>query len=310
MIPHPTLPPEFDPDLYRAIPGQEHLSALSPAEATLHHQTEGRDAGLIGTAVHHRAALCQLLTAGTDIGADVLEIIPGISPSLCPPDYRVRYLDVMDTAHLRAFAQACGLDPAQAPEVHYLWRGEPYRDLIATRFTALFSCHNIQRHPNLTHHLRDAADILAPGGLYLLIVPDKRYCYDHYLPLSTIADVLEAHMENRQRHAPRHMLEHDLHHTHNDSRGHWNGDHGNDPRLAGNTAERGARISAALAARAAQTGHADIHAGIHAWRFTPDSFRLIFDDLHAAGLSPFTVERVYPTIRGSLEFFAVLRHMP
>jgi len=48
----------------------------------------------------------------------------------------------------------------------------------------------------------------------------------------------------------------------------------------------------------------------HAWQFVPESFGLLMRTLKAAGLTPFEVERVYPTLRLSNEFYAVLRLPP
>jgi len=295
-------PAEFDPGIYVRFPGQDHLRGLDPSAARAHYWAEGRAAGLVANAVSSRAALCGLVPQGTRI----LEIGPSVAPGFRAPAFRVRYLDVVDTDGLRAFAAATGqADPDLVPRIDYVWRGEAYRDLLHEQFDAIYSSHNIEHHPCLVRHLADAADVLAPGGCYLLAIPDKRFCYDHFLPETTLSDVLEAHLEGRMRHAPRHVLDNLMHLAHNESDRHWAGDHGENPFLRGATeADRGGEVRFWLDHYRRQEGYVDVHA----WRFTPDNFRVVLSDLNAAGLSRFRVEAVYPTIRNGIEFYAILRH--
>ena len=46
---------------------------------------------------------------------------------------------------------------------------------------------------------------------------------------------------------------------------------------------------------------------VHAWYFTPDTFATIVNELHEADVSPFLVERIYPTLFQTLEFWVVLK---
>jgi hypothetical protein len=45
----------------------------------------------------------------------------------------------------------------------------------------------------------------------------------------------------------------------------------------------------------------------HAWHFTPDTFAAIITELHAIKMVPLQVARIYPTVYGSFEFYALLQ---
>ena len=122
----------------------------------------------------------------------VLEIGPFHAPALSGPG--VAYFDLQPTDALIARVRDYGLPTSRVPKIDY---SEPTGDLsvIDRRFDAVFSSHCIEHQPSLIRHLTQVSNVLHPGGAYYLIVPDKRYCFDHYLPLSTLGGVIEAHHE-------------------------------------------------------------------------------------------------------------------
>ena len=285
------LPPAFDPAIYRVL--NPTLALPSDAAAEAHYRREGRDAGLIASPLALRENVLALVAAGA---GEVLEIGPFCSPLLRGP--RVRYLDMLDAAGLRARAAEIGLDPLGCPE-----RIDYVGDLaqVDRRFAAVVSSNAIEHQPDLVRHLREVERILEPNGACVLIVPDKRYCFDHFLPESSIADVLQAHRAGRRRHQLDSVIEHMALTTHNDCRRHWAGDH-DDP-----TRGRIERVQAAIERfDAAGLGYVDVHA----WQFTPASFRAVIDQLGALGLIGLEVADVYDTPRDRHEFCAVLRLSP
>ncbi len=222
----------------------------------------------------------------------VLEIGPFVRPALTGPN--VRYFDVLDRAGLDARAAKKGV-PGGAPEIHYV---SETGDLSAVneRFSALFGAHVVEHQPDLIGHLRQAAALLEPGGRYFLVIPDKRYCFDHFLPQSTVADVIDAHLRPSPVHTPRSVLSHHALTTHNSPARHWRGDHGD-------LSDRVPRLRQAMAALARKPGR---QLDVHAWQFTPASFREVVDDLHALELTSFRPVEVRETPRGRGEFCALL----
>ena len=167
----------------------------------------------------------------------------------------------------------------------------------------VFSSHNIEHQPCLITHLQELASLLRPGGQVVLFVPDRRYCFDHFLPETTLLDILAAWVEPRgRRHQVRDVVKHWLFVAHNDAGRHWRGDHGDDPHRAMTTPAGGDHAQALKDFHAQAPAYLDVHA----WQFTPDSFRGLVAQLNAMRLSPLTAARVYPTVTGSQEFYAVL----
>jgi len=297
------LPPVFDWLFYARHPSNGDLHGFDEAAATNHYHNHGLAEGRVSGPIDGRGAFLRLISPS----APLLEIGPFCTPCFTARTHRVRFLDAFPTVELRKMvAEHAWGKPELVPEIDYVWRGGSYADLIKERFETVFSSHNIEHQPCLVTHLRDVAAVLAPGRRLFLIVPDRRYCFDHYLPESTIADVLDAFMQGRRRHSTRSILEHRLLLTHNEAERHWKGDHGDDPRRRAPDGAIVGRIADHLKSSPSRDSYIDAHA----WQFVPESFAGLIRTLRAAGLTPFTVERVYPTLWSSNEFYAVLRLPP
>jgi SAM-dependent methyltransferase len=188
------------------------------------------------------------------------------------------------------------------PEIDYIWRGERYCDLIGREFDVVYSSHNIEHQPDLIAHLQDVASVLRSGGTFCLVIPDKRYCFDHFIPGSIISAVIEAHVYRRRRHSLATLITDKMMHTHNDALEHWRGNHGHDPRFIGPSEYR-TQLLQELVSQGLAT---DAYIDAHAWQFTPDGFRSITGELNALGMTSLMSVRVYHTVYGSFEFYAVL----
>jgi SAM-dependent methyltransferase len=283
------FPAEFDAALYRDIhPDLCHLTEEGLAQ---HYHAFGIAEGRVASAVADRAAFVRLLP---DVGT-VLEIGPFFSPSA--KGANVRYFDVFDTNELKKRAEAYGADPDSCPNIDYV---SPDNSLssIRERFSATLSCHCIEHQPDLVRHLKEVGDILDPNGCYFVVIPDKRYTFDHFRHPSTIADVLGAHLVKRIFHDPASILEYRLLRTHNDSGRHWMEDHGR--AIIEENADE-------LIPAIEEASHSSEHyIDTHAWHFTPRSFRDVIEYLRRAKLCKLEILRIYPTVRPSNEFYVVL----
>lgn len=224
----------------------------------------------------------------------VLEIGPFTKPILTGPN--VKYFDVLDKLALIKRAKEKGYPHDRAVEIDFV---SPIGDLsiVTGMFDVCVSSHCVEHQPDLVRHLNQVAALLRQGGRYILIIPDKRFCFDHFLPPSTIADVLDA--EGRSVHTIGNIVRHRALVTHNDPSRHWAGDHGK-PRLLDNIEF----LHAALREHAAAAGG---YVDVHAWQFTPESFRDLVNILATLNRIPLTCEMIYPTPYHRFEFCAVLK---
>ncbi len=290
------LPAAFDLQLYRT--SNPDLAMLGDDAVRAHYEMFGRDEGRVSSCVRSRHEFVNLIS--TD--ALVLEIGPFCIPTVKEPPFHVRYLDVFSTEQLRERAAAMEwADPDLVPRIDYVWSGKPYRSIIETDFDYVYSAHCVEHQPCLVRHLRDVASVLKSGGAYFATIPDKRYCFDYYRPLSSIADVLDAFEATPNRHSLRTVVEHNVLaiQTHNDALRHWKGDHGIEPLTLDDVSLE--RLRGVLdVARKGQ------YVDAHAWKFTPQSFANVIHDLENLGLIDFHLTRVYPTVLNTNEFHVVL----
>ena len=285
----PELPPEFEADLYRASGADLH--DLSDEDLERQYRDNGPCEGRIASRVANRAAFVQLLARSSSL----LEIGPFASPLLTGNN--VKYFDVLPTNALRERAKLHGLNPELCPQIDFVSETGDL-SVVSESFAAVVSSHVVEHQPDLISHLGDVAGVLEDRGRYYLAIPDKRYCFDHFIPESSISGVVSAHVRRLRVHDVASVIEHRALTTHNDPRRHWAGDHGQPayqthPRLIREVTE------AWLLSRGQ-------YVDVHAWQFVPASFRRLMQTLLDLRLSAFRVLRVYATAPGSVEFYAVL----
>ena len=140
--------------------------------------------------------------------------------------------------------------------------------------------------------------MLNTDGYIYLIIPDKRYCFDYFKRESDIFDVLQLYYEKNFRPRLLDVLKQSSQITHNDAAAHWNEDHGN---INGNglLVENYDRILNAY-----NTGaYIDSHVSC----FTPQSFINIVHLLGRLNLINLDIHKIYHTLKGGLEFYAILK---
>lgn len=263
---------------------------MSGPELCDHYLAYGRGEGRIPSSAALRENFLSLIPQD----APLLEIGPFCNP--CVVGTHVRYFDVLHRAGLIARAERIGIDHSRTPEIHFT---SPTGDLsvIPGTFGGALSSHCLEHQIDLIAHLNQVAQLLRPNGSYFLLVPDKRFCFDHFIAESTIAGVMEAHLSGRATHTVQSVIEHRALTTHNDPARHWQGDHGS-------LSEVSQRVSNALSEVEDSAG---TYIDVHAWQFTPDSFRVLMDVLRQLRLTVFHPVRIYDTPFGRLEFCAVLQ---
>jgi SAM-dependent methyltransferase len=241
------------------------------------------------------------LLADFPVSGSVLEIGPFDRPIM--RGVHVKYFDVMDRLALIDRARACGRNQDGCPHIDYVSDRGDLSIITEEKFDSVISSHCIEHQPDLIRHFNQVFDILRPGGRYFVIVPDKRFVFDYYIPVTRASEVLAAHAEAREVHTAASVIAHHAETTHNIPMWHWMGFH----LPLRSTPPYVERLQAAL--KLVSIENKD-YIDVHGWFFTPNNFLGIVETLSQLGAIGFKIERVYGTPFGSNEFFAVLQKEP
>jgi SAM-dependent methyltransferase len=270
----------------------DDLQGKTDEELNFHYQSVGELEGRIASPFSIPKGLLSIICSGDS----VLEIGPFASPLTLGEG--VKYFDIMDRNALIERALKVGYSTEKIPDIDYISENGDLSVVEDRNFDFVVSCHCIEHQPDLIEHLNQVSRILKPGGFYLLMVPDKRYCFDHFLAESTIADVVQAHFEKRTSHSLASLIRHHFLTTHNDLARHWLGDHGQTMGVA----DPGSIERILQEYKLAKGSYIDVHA----WQFTPRSFLNVLDQLHNSGLTTLTPKHVFGTPHNSNTFCAAL----
>ena len=187
---------------------------------------------------------------------------------------------------------------AEIEDVDLIGSASDLADLTRVRYGEdhcydwILSSHNIEHIPNPIRFLQQCSAVLRPRGVLRLAVPDKRFCFDHFRPLSDVSELLQAFHENRMQPTEYQIFREESLQSAPGPRGigwtparrnlslyrEWFGVNGRVP-----------------------TEYIDTHC----WAFTPESFELIILDLVAFGLVDLEIDSISNAF--GCEFFVDLR---
>ena len=71
-------------------------------------------------------------------------------------------------------------NPSEVPEIKWIL-SQGYSQ-INYAYDAVVSHHCLEHQPDLIRHFLDVRSILADGGWYFVSLPDKNFCFDHFIP--------------------------------------------------------------------------------------------------------------------------------
>lgn len=227
-----------------------------------------------------------------------LEIAPYFTPVLIGE--KVKYFDVLGKSGLIEKAESENLDTSKIPDIHYV---HPFGDMniINEKFQLIFSSHNIEHQVDLVKHLQQIGNLLEKNGKFFIAIPDKRYCFDHFIAKSMLSDVLAAYWQKISIHSLKTILAMRCETGHNDPPRYWSGSAG----ALNYQTDESCYFKALKEFKDAKGSYIDSHK----WRFTPKSFMTIINELNKMKLQPLIVEKVFDTESNSNEFYAIL-HKP
>ncbi len=239
-----------------------------------------------------------------------LEIGP-LHRVLVPRDQAdVRYLDVQDRAGLVKWYEEMDPDVVieDIVEVDYFLIQPDGRTLTMAEaasegapFDWVVASHVIEHIPDLIGWLAELAELVADHGRVVLAVPDRRFTFDAYRPLTTVGQMIQAHLDGDTRPSARAVYDHYAGTVDYNHENLWRGER---------PFYDGPRFGAASAEEQLRRTRDGEYVDSHVWLFTPDTFLRQLRELRLSGRSEWFVDEIVPTPRDDIEFRVRLRRIP
>jgi hypothetical protein len=234
-----------------------------------------------------------------------LEIGPLHAPVVTKDAADVFYVDVFDRAELvRRYRDDPFVDVADIPVIDFsLNRGSHFVSLVeavkaAAPVSWVFASHVVEHVPDVIGWLRDLGEIVEYGGVLVLAIPDRRYCFDVFRPQTTLGQMLQAYTDKDVRPTVRAVFDSLRDKVEVDTSALWRGEL---PVLE--TARLHTLDEVMSEVERVRDGD---YVDAHVWTFTPDSFADQLGELEAMGLGAWHVEHIEAP-QGAVEFYARLR---
>ena len=191
-------------------------------------------------------------------------------------------------------------------DVDFIWKDVDILSAIPDELHHTFDVaiigHVLEHIPNPIKFFRSLQRLLKPGGYVTLAVPDKRFCFDVFRPLTTTAAWIEAMERDDSVHSRRNLFEFKSMAVARRAAITWTSSKLSlyDMTFVGSSLSD-AYDDFIISKNKEQSGYIDAHA----WVFTPSSFTLILNECHALGMISLVPEYISTHLRA--EFFAHLR---
>jgi hypothetical protein len=287
------FPSNFDLNIYIK---HADLKFMNNKLLEKHYKEYGKNEGRICSKISNRTELIKYIDTNK---LKCLEIGPFDCPNL--KGGKVKYFDVLDQDSLKKRALKLNRK-GKVPYIDYVNNKGDLR-IIDEKFDLVLSCHSIEHQLNFIQHLRDVSELLNDNGYYVIILPDKRYCFDHFIKESTIADIICQYTNKPKLHSIKSVIEHRALTCHNNSNRHWNNDHGKQTYFSNTN-------SIMNAIKEYQNSISNNqYLDVHSLQFTPDSFKNIINLLNQLNYIDLVIDNFYNTIKNSCEFFVILKKL-
>lgn len=246
------------------------------------------------------------ILASIDRSMRVLELGPLTGP--IAPKANGWFTSVVDHTDREGLVDKYRSDPnvdtSRIEDVDFVWSRGPLTDAIPQElhgtFDAVIASHVLEHIPDPIGLLQSVARILRPAGVVSLVIPDKRFCFDFFKPLSAVGELLEAHARRAERHSRKARFDYEAYSISAD------GEFAFSRRPIRHISFFVSLHDAKRAFDTHASGADGPYADIHAWHFTPSSFELAVLELSELELIDFSVERSFPP--EGCEFYVTLRN--
>lgn len=231
-----------------------------------------------------------------------IEIGPSYNP-IAPKrkGYNVHIIDHLNQEQLIDKYKNHPVNTKFIEEVDFIWEGNSYASIIGKKnhYDWIIASHVIEHTPDLINFLSDCSILLKEDGILSLAIPDKRYCFDHFRPISSISSIIDNHLLKKTTHTPGTILEFTLNYVHKNGEGAWSSATDGEYEFISSLQDGQNMMNAAT--------DSSEYIDAHAWCFVPHSFRLLIHDLYNLGMISLQEIDFFPT--NGCEFYLTLGKM-
>lgn len=231
-----------------------------------------------------------------------IEIGALASPLVTKADSDVRYVDWTDQRTLQAkYAADPNVDTSKIVSVDAVWGQQTLAECLGPteKFDYALASHVIEHVPDLIGWLNEIAEVLRPGGLLSLAIPDCRFTFDYLRQTTRTADVIDAWLRRDRCPSPRCLFDYVANVVEVNLVEAWQ-----KPLDPTGLRHYSNRHAALAMAREALNG---TYHDAHCWVVTPRSLLGLLQDLLELDLLPFACAGFYDTEPLSNEFVLILR---
>ena len=285
---------EIWPELLRRVPGLRLLDGWAHRGWQMLFPATPRRA--VASAVAYRK---KWVLAAIDRNGVGIEIGPSHDPIAPKRDgFKVHVIDHASRAELMGKYKEHPISLDLIEEVDFIWRGQSYADLTGNpkHYDWIIASHLIEHTPDLIAFLASCESVLKDTGVLCLVIPDKRFCFDRFRPITGLARILDAHFSGSRIHSAGAAVEYFMNVAGKDHQLAWDKDSTGDYVFL-----HSAQYARSMISEVQEKGS---YLDIHNWCFVPHSFRLLINDLYALGYTRLR-EVGFHTTQGN-EFYVTL----
>lgn len=228
-----------------------------------------------------------------------IEIGPSHRP-IAPKNmgFKTHVIDHMSKEELKIKYKHANVALENIEEVDFIWRGESYAELTNNHeyYDWVIASHVIEHVPDLIGFLSGCEAILKNDGVLSLAIPDSRFCFDHFRPMSSLGSIIDANTIRRNLNSAGTVAEFLLNAVKRGGAITW-------PRTS---TDEFSFIHGVVGVKDAikKVAEEGKYIDAHVWCFTPHWFRVIIDDLYALGF--ISMREISFSDPGTHEFYVTL----
>jgi len=252
---------------------------------------------LINTKCVSRTSQILSQVAINGVGLEIGPLDNPIAPKRA--GFNIQTMDHMRKEDLKEkYSNDTNVNTDNIEEVDFIWDGRRYSEITGKTnyYDYILASHLIEHTTDLIGFFQECEEILNESGVLSLAIPDKRYCFDYFRPITSLSSIIDNHLLGNKTHSPGTVAEYFLYASLNSGKIGWTEKSKKEFTLC-HSAEDAKKFMYNVIEN-------NIFYDVHQWVFTPNSFRLILKDLQDLGFTNLREIAFHDTIGN--EFFITL----